>query len=390
MSPPRSDGRIRVLHLGGPVGMFGAERWILALGRHLPSHLVQSFVGVVKDAPGGEPPLCEHAQRLGLPVVVIEAPGRLSLPAVPALRACIRERGIDIVHTHGYKTDILGVLATRGLDCRLVSTPHGWSTAAGSKLRLYEALDRLAFGLCDRVVPLSEDLMAGLRRLPWVGSRAKLITNGVDLSEITESGETATEVAEFRAEGGRVIGYVGQLIPRKRIDTLIRAFAQLADGRARLYLVGDGPERQKLQDLTEELGLGACVRFTGFRDDRLAYLRGFDVFAIPSALEGIPRSVMEAMAAAIPVVASDIEGNRALVRGGETGLLFPVGDHAALAAALRTVLDDQSLRSRLAASARELVRERFSAERMAREYLYLYQELLRDREASGGPMRSTA
>lgn len=390
MNRLRRDGRIRVLHLGGPVGLFGAERWILALGRHLPSHLVQSFIGVVKDVAGGEPPLSEHAQRLGLPVVVIDAPGRLSLAAIPALRAFIREHAVDILHTHGYKTDILGVLATRGLACRLVSTPHGWSTAAGPKLRLYEALDRLAFGFCDRVVPLSEDLMAGLRRLPWVGARARLIPNGVDLSEITASTEVAREVAEFRAEGGRVVGYVGQLIPRKRIDTLIRAMAQIGDSGARLYLVGDGPARAELQALAEGLGLGAHVRFTGFRDDRLAYLRGFDVFALPSALEGIPRSVMEAMGAAIPVVASDIEGNRALVRTGETGLLFPVGDEAALAAALRTLLNDKPLRGRLAASARGLVHERFSATRMAYDYLHLYQELLRDRQAPRGPVRSTA
>ena len=390
MTTASNDRRIRVLQLGGPMGLFGAERWILALSRHLPADAVQSFVGVVKDAPGGVPPLCEQAERLGLQTAVFDAPGRLSLSAIPQLRAFIRDNGVDVLHTHGYKTDILGVLATRGLPCALVSTPHGWSADAGLKVQLYEALDRVAFAWCDSVAPLSEDLMAGLRRIPWAARRARLIPNGVDLSEITESDEVADELAEFRSAGGRAIGYVGQLIPRKRIDTLLRAFAGVADDRTRLYLVGDGAARPELEALAAELGQRERVRFTGFREDRLAFLRGFDLFVLPSALEGIPRCVMEAMAAGIPVVASDIEGSRTLVRSGETGLLFPVGDHEALRAGIRSLLDEPATRARLASAARDLVNERFSAERMARDYLRLYGDLLGRRAAPGVPARSSA
>jgi glycosyltransferase involved in cell wall biosynthesis len=320
--------------------------------------------------------------------VTIEAPGRLSLSAIPKLRRLVREREIDIVHSHGYKTDILGVLATRGTSCAVVSTPHGWSTDAGPKVQLYEALDRLSFAWCDRIAPLSEDLMTGLRRLPWAAQRARFIPNGVDLSEVTESNAVATELSQFRAAGGRAIGYIGQLISRKRIDTLIEALARLGDPRLRLYLVGEGVARQELQALSDKLGVAAQVRFVGFREDRLDYLRGFDLFVLASALEGIPRCLMESMAAGIPVIASDIEGTRTLVQTGQTGILFPLGSAVALSSAIRTLLDDEKMRTRMAREARKLVSEKFSAERMAQDYLGLFREL-RPRVAAADSYRAS-
>lgn len=366
---------MRVLQLGGPMGLFGAERWILALSRYLPADQVQTFVGAIQDVPGlGEPPLCVEARRLGLATVTFDAPGKLSRAAVPMLREFIGRQRIDVLHTHGYKTDILGVLATRGTGCRLLSTPHGWSVGAGFKVQLYEALDRLSFAWCDRIAPLSEDLMAGLQRLPWAAKRSQLIRNGVDLGEVTASDAVADEVAQIRRAGCAVVGYIGQLIARKRLDTLVAAIATLGTD-VHLVLVGDGDARDALRDQAQALGVGDRVHFAGFRADRLDWLRGFDLFAMPSSLEGIPRCLMESMAARVPIVASDIEGNRALVVPGETGLLFPVGDVPALAAALGRLLGDRDLCRRMAESAFVRVNETFSAERMAREYLALYREM---------------
>ncbi len=366
---------LRVLQLGGPMGLFGAERWILALSRYLPADQVQTFVGAIQDVAGsGEPPWCVEARRLGLATVTFDAPGKLSRAAVPLLRDFIDRQQIDVLHTHGYKTDILGVLATRGTRCRLLSTPHGWSTGAGFKVQVYEALDRLSFAWCDRIAPLSDDLMAGLQRLPWAAKRSRLIRNGVDLGEVTGSDAVADDVASIRRSGGAVVGYIGQLIARKRLDTLVDAVARLGSN-VHLVLVGDGDARPDLQGRAERLGIADRVRFAGFRADRLDWLRGFDLFAMPSSLEGIPRCLMESMAARVPIVASDIEGNRALVTPGATGLLFPVGDATALAQALDHLLSNAQLRQQMADAAFSKVNETFSAERMAREYLSLYREM---------------
>ncbi|MBG0780560.1 MAG: glycosyltransferase, partial [Desulfotignum balticum] len=123
---------IRVLQLGSPAGLYGAERWILALVRHLDPAKVESVVGVIKDDPGkADPPLIREAAALGFQTVTINAPGRINLSAVRRLRQYIFANKIDILHTHWYKTDMIGFLAVMGTRCKIISTPHGWSKEAG-------------------------------------------------------------------------------------------------------------------------------------------------------------------------------------------------------------------------------------------------------------------
>lgn len=375
---------IRVLQLGSPNGLFGAERWILALARHLPRDSIETVVGVIQDVAGArEAPLLAESRALGMETASITAPGRINAAAVRALRALLRDHRIDVLHTHFYKSTIIGALAVQGTDCRLLATPHGWNTGAGIKLQAYEWAERCAFGWADAIAPLSGDLERGLRRLPWVRGRLAMIPNGVDLDEVGASTAVVPSVAAAREAGEFVVGYVGQLIERKRVDTLVDAFASMRVGARRLFVVGDGDQRQRLEARVAERGVGGCVHFTGFREDRLALLRGFDALVLPSTLEGIPRCLMEAMAAGVPVVATDIPGTRDLIVDGESGLLFPVGDAKRLAAALEAVRSDAGLRDRLITAGAARVHAHFSARAMATRYARLFAAL-----RTGGPLGS--
>ena len=373
---------IRVLQLGSPEGMFGAERWIMALATALPARQVDTVIGVLDDRHHAtRPPLCEHAARAGLETVTIRAPGRFNREAIRALRSVILERRIDVLHTHFYKSTIAGVLAASGTSCRVLATPHGWSVDAGPKLAAYEWLERLFFAGADTVAPLSADLLRDLQRLPWLRRRLVLVENGVDLGEVDAASRVAGPVEHARARGEFVVGYIGQLIPRKRVDVLLRAFARLTIPKRRLFVVGEGPERDALLRLAASLGVSELVRFEGFREDRLDYLRGFDVLALPSALEGIPRCLMEAMAARVAVVASDIPGTRDIVQHGRTGLLHALDDVEGLAAALERTAAGGASVGALVDAAERRVRERFSSRAMADRYLELYRGL---RPASAG------
>lgn len=368
--------QIRVLQLGSPTGLYGAERWILALVRHLDPSEIHSIVAVVRDDPELDPPLIRHATELGFATHVIEAVGRFNWKAVRELRKCLLDKRVDILHTHFYKTDLIGLLAVRGTICRLVTTPHGWSVKAGFALKFYEEIDRLAFKWFDTVVPLSNDLYAGLRDV--VGDRLRMIPNGVDISEIDSVTRLAPEASAWRERGEFVVGYIGQLIARKGLDILLRAFAVLrvqGERPSRLVIVGNGDQRATLETLSHSLGISERVSFLGYRTDRLEILKGFDVFVLPSRLEGVPRCLMEAMAARIPVVASDIPGSRDLVISGETGLLFPLDDVATLTTMLSKVAKEP-LRSQLATAGRERVLSDYSATTMARRYAEVYKELV--------------
>ncbi len=372
----RNEQPLRVLHLGSPSGLYGAERWILALIRHLPADKVHSIVSVLKDSPEYQAELCSHARDFGAETHIFEAYGRFNPSMVRQLRRFIRDQRIDVLHTHGYKTDLVGMLATIGTGCRIVSTPHGWSVNAGFALRMYESLDRISFAFMDAVAPLSEDLHRELNRLPWLRRRLHFIRNGVDLSEVHAAPAACPELAQFKSRGEFVVGYIGQLIPRKGIDCLIKALASSGSKAMRLCLVGEGPQREELVALAAQLGVADRVEFFGYRADRLSFLKQFDAFVLPSALEGIPRCVLEAMAARVAVIATDIPGCRDVVHDGRTGLLMPVGDVKALALALGKLESDPALRARLAAAGQVLVENEYSAATMASRYTTLYGELV--------------
>lgn len=372
-NPIRS--RVRVLQLGNPMGLYGAERWILALLRHLDGSRVESLVGVVFDEPNQDAPLCEVAKSRGFAVRTVQALGKVNWQAATRLRKLLVNEKIDVLHTHGYKTDLIGLLATRGTACKIVTTPHGWSAKdAGLKLRLYEALDRAALPFFDAVVPLSEALFDELRSIPGLGAKLHLVRNGVDIEEIDAVATLDPLMTQWKAAGDLVIGYIGQLIPRKGLDTLLRAFARLRMAGKRLVMIGEGPQRGELEALAASLGVREQVAFLGFRNDRLAFLKGFDLFVLPSQLEGIPRCLMESMAANVPIVATDIPGCRDLVTHDQTGLLFPVGDADALARRIEDYLDEDR-RARIRRAARALVTRDYSAQAMARSYQRLYGEL---------------
>ena len=375
VAPTAPARPLRVLHMGSPTGLYGAERWILALIKHLPREQIESFVGVIKDAPDLEAPLCTVASELGFKTHVIESYGKLSRSAVGQLRRVLIDHQIDILHTHGYKTDLIGSLAARGTSCKTLSTPHGWSVNAGIKLRVYEALDRFCFLFMDAVAPLSRDLYEGLASLPGMKRKLHLIENAVDLSEIDAPGETPDILRHWHEEGRIVIGYIGQLITRKRIDTLIEAFHALGMPNKQLCLIGDGPQRRELETLAERLGETQNIAFLGFRGDRIDFLKGFDIFVLPSELEGIPRCLMEATGAGIAVIASDIPGCRDVVVAGETGLLIPPGDTTGLCRQMSLLISDPTLRARLARAGAERTRQRYSADALAGAYTQLYRSM---------------
>ena len=361
--------------MGSPTGLYGAERWILALIKHLKPEHIESVVGVIKDAPDLESPLCTVASEFGFQTHVIESYGKLSRSAIGKLRRLLLEHQIDILHTHGYKTDLIGVLAVRGTPCKTLSTPHGWSVNAGFKLQVYEALDRLSFLFMDAVAPLSRDLFDGLESLPGLKRKLHLIENAVDLSEIDAPGEMPELIRQWREAGRIVIGYIGQLITRKRIDILIEAFHALEFPKKQLCLIGDGPQRAELESLAERLGERDTVAFLGFRGDRINFLKGFDIFVLPSELEGIPRCLMEATGAGVAVIATDIPGCRDVVHAEKTGLLVPPGDAATLSRKMSRLIEDQALRARLARDGAERTRQRYSADALAGAYIDLYRSM---------------
>ena len=144
----------------------------------------------------------------------------------------------------------------------------------------------------------------------------------MDTKEIESVKKIANEISDWKAEGAFLIGYIGRLTPGKGLEVLLNAFSSLAEPHCRIAIVGEGEQEAELKALTERLNINNSVKFFGFRHDRLAFLKGFDLFVLPSEAEGIPQCLMEAMAAGVPVVASDIPGCCYLVDDKKTGFIL--------------------------------------------------------------------
>jgi glycosyltransferase involved in cell wall biosynthesis len=225
-------------------------------------------------------------------------------------------------------------------------------------------------------VPVSEDAAEVVRDIERVPARKVcVIHNGIDLTAFP------TPAAPRPAKGNRAI-HVARLNPVKDQPTLLHAARLAADAEPsfRLDLVGDGPARAELEALHRQLNLGGHVRFLGFRDDVRDLLTAADFFVLSSVSEGISLTLLEAMAMGLPVVATDVGGNREVVAEGTTGLLVPAQSPAALAEAMLGLVRDPERARRMGAAGRRRAEEKFDLRRVVREYEELYLSLLRKRK----------
>tara|TARA_Y100001001_G_scaffold84981_1_gene83184 strand:- start:1240 stop:2397 length:1158 start_codon:yes stop_codon:yes gene_type:complete len=368
---------LRVLQFITPAGFYGAERWVLALANNLnPEHMVCDLA-VTRESSAQDLTVAELYPNSAGDVHYLDMAGRFDFRVVKQLCDVIQKRGIDVIHTHGYKSDILGFLAAKRAGIRCVSTPHGFSGKVGLKLAAFIRIGTWMLRYFDRVAPLSEELVSDMKRFRVPDKKITFIRNGVDLTEIDAALEEFEALVKS-SEGDRIIGFIGQMIPRKGIPDLIDVFDQLyqEDNNLKLQLLGDGSQREGLEEKASEQDSAKAIEFLGFRSDRLELLSRFHLFVMTSSLEGVPRCMMEAMAVGVPVVAYDIPGVDRLVKHGETGLLAPHGDKASLASCCRQLLDNPALAATLSGNARQLIDEKYSAARMAQEYEHLYADLL--------------
>jgi glycosyltransferase involved in cell wall biosynthesis len=360
--------RPRVLLLITLAETGGAQTYVAALAKALAREydvLVAAHgEGFLADAGLRYVPLRHMRRRLD--------PLHDLLALVELFRLFRRERPL-VVHANSSKAGVLGRLAALAARVPVrFFTVHGWAFKAhsGRAATAYLWADRLMSPLTTTTICVAHgERDAGLRARTCRADRTVVIHNGVALDGPRRPPGPAARPATLVS--------VGRLRAPKDFLTLVRAIAALEPGSARLRIAGDGPDRAAVEAEVDRLGLGGAVELLGTRNDVPALLAGADVFVLASDSEGLPMSVLEAMAAGLPVVASAVGGVPELVRDGETGFLVPPRDSAALAGALERTVSDPALRDRLGEAARRRVEREFSFERFEREHLELYRNRAR-------------
>jgi len=313
-----------------------------------------------------------------LPVTYMEVIERHSLDwrIWPALRQIVREREIDIIHGHDYKTDLLALLLARVEGRLCVSTSHGWGGLSERELRFYYPVDRRLMRFFDHVIAVSSVIRNTLVARGTRPERVSVVLNGVDPDQFKRDPARRAEAqAHFELPpDATVLGTVGRLEREKNFPMLIHAFARVLQQRptAMLVIAGDGSLRGELERQAVALNVAGRLRLLGLIDQVALLHQALDVYVQSSDLEGTSNAVLEAMALETPIVATDVGGTAEMARPGQEALIVPPGDEDAMVAAILEVFaNPDAARSRTRA-ARARVENELSFERRTRRVEALY------------------
>jgi glycosyltransferase involved in cell wall biosynthesis len=351
-----------VVHLVSSLQVGGMEHFVLRIAAEQRKQGHDAWVLALN---GG--PLLETARAGGLPVRVLSGGKVARVAQTAALLATGRPH---VIHPHNPSSLHYALVGKRVSGARLALTYHGRGLREARTPGAGEWLQT------DAVISVSEGAVEQLpSEVP--SSRVHVIRNGVVPAAATRSRE---EVRQELGLDDRTVGIiVARVDGQKGHGMLLQALPQVrrAGHRLTLLVAGDGAERAALESLAGDLGLGPDeVRFLGFRSDVPDLLAASDFFLLPSRSEGLPLSLLEAMTHGLPAVATSVGGIPEVIRSGEHGFLVPVDDAPALADAIARLCADPTLLRRLGDQARTRARDDFSFERMTREYLDLYAQLV--------------
>jgi glycosyltransferase involved in cell wall biosynthesis len=365
--------RVKVLQLISSGGYYGAENMLLNLCASQQKAACENSLMLFYNVHAPNVEFYERARRRGLSVRMVHCQGRADWRAVRQIEECIQEDGIQLLHTHGYKADLYGYVAARRCGKPIVATCHNWvgGTAA---LGIYNHLDRMALKRFQSLAAVSDSVAQRLLDSGVAAKKIRTIANGIDV----ELFERARPSAVFEFDGNKVIGMVARLDLQKGFEYLLRATRELCATfpALKVVIVGEGPDRQAIENMVQRFGLQSNVILAGQHSDMPGIYAAMDVFVLPSLNEGLPMTILEAMAASRPVIATRVGAIPKVIKDGETGLLVDPADVDGLRNALSHLLTDSDLCRRIGSAGHDWVSRNYTSEAMALKYRQMYDEVL--------------
>ncbi len=371
--------RIRVLLVITRLELGGAQRVVLHTARELDRRIFDvALCWGPGDLLDDEAAAIRNLERIPIPTLVRPVAPISDLRALVSLRAAIRSFQPQVVHTHSSKAGILGRLAARLEGVSTVHTVHGFGftplQAAPTNL-FFKAAEKTMAQMTDHFVMVSEtDRRRGIEMGLFPSENATVIRAAIDIGRFRDAGDGESVRERLGVPTGvPVVTQIGNFKPQKAPLDFVRVAAAVHETYPDTWfvMVGDGPLREPAERLARELAVADRMVFSGWWDDVPGLLAATTVSVLTSRHEGLPCSVVESLAAGVPVVATAVDGTVEVVRSGNNGLLVPAGDIAGLAQSIVRLLEDPSLLTRMAAAAREGL-EAFDRDLMMQQQEDLY------------------
>lgn len=355
----------------------GPERQMLELARALPRSYQTTFLSFSEG--GHCEAFLDEVRQSGLDAAALKHDTPRFRAVLRELTGLLRDIAADVLCCHGYKADVVGLLAGRRLGIPVVGISRGW-TAENLRVKAYEAIDRRALRWMDRVVCVSGGQARKVLKAGVSPAKVSVIHNAIRTERFERPSTDARKTLSglFARPPRHIVGAAGRLSPEKGFAVLVDAAARLVREQPTtgFVLFGDGALRESLALQIQAAGLADRFLLPGFRRDLDELLPAMDVFALPSYTEGLPNVVLESFAAGVPVVATAVGGTPELVDDGVSGRLVPAGDPTALADGLLEFLISESRRRSAGKAGRLRVREDFTFESQSENYQQLFNRLV--------------
>ena len=379
---------MKILHVIDSGGLYGAEIMLLNLIAEQIPRGQNPTIASIGEKGIKEKPIEKEALKRGVDVVKFRMqPGPNFSGVMEILRYAHREN-FDILHSHGYKGNILfGFVPKFIRKLPLVSTLHGWTSTQGfSKIRIYEWLDLQSLRFIDAVVVVNQIMLAITRLKKRRGINLLVVNNGIRETDATAADcKLDPKIIDF-CNSGFVFGSIGRLSTEKGYKYLIEALTILVKNGldVKLIIIGDGYERDNLEKQIRDNKLQNNIFLSGYREYAKCYLPFLNTFVMSSLTEGLPITILEAMQAKTPIVATYVGGIPDVLDNGQAGLLVKPKNPVELAKAMEMIYHDEKLAAQLTTIAYDRVSSKYSSKNMALGYGHIYQNLLKRRYTKTG------
>lgn len=374
----RHKRQLRLLHLIASPKVGGAEKLLLAMLDRIDRGDCRIAVGVYLDARTPANALYAELEKRRVDLFPIVIRSACDLRQLPQLYHCVKQFRPDVIHTHGYKTNILGYLVSRLCGVPIVSTVHGWLHTPRRVTRCLNRLNLFLLRHFERVIAVSTQIERSLLESGFSAARLVQLHN-IPPIELDPKLDRIDLMRQFGlSPQARTVGFVGRLEPVKGGQFFVAAAQEvlLHFPATQFVVAGEGSELETLRMMAERSGISARFKFLGFVERPEEVYSVLDLFVLPSLDEGIPLALLEAMTADIPVIASAVGGVPEVVEDGVNGILVPPADSQALAAAICRGLEDEAGARERIRAARQTISRRFDVGAWVENLQALYQEMM--------------
>jgi len=372
--------KIKVIHLLASPVIGGVEKLVLTLGAHINKQCFDLILGIFVYNEATQNPLYNEAKAAGLNVEIIRINRHaFGLSQIFDIYRVIAKHKPDIIHTHGYKTNLLGFAFAKYKGIRIVTTCHGWLTSGNKKTNVFNKLSTICLKFFDTVITVSDQMQSMLINSGVPVSKMVILRNmpAISRSSARIEKENLRYVLNLPPKS-KLIGFVGRLEKIKGCDQFVEAAAiaarKLQD--CHFIIVGDGSQKELLENRVKVLGVDKYIHFLGYVEHTDPIFEDLDVYILPSRNEGLPLSLLEAMYFRIPIIASAVGGVPEVIRDGISGRLIPPNEPQKLASAILEALQSYPKSVDMARAAKRIVDEKFSIEKWVRRIENIYLEMV--------------